>query len=130
VESQALRARARRREGHGPEEGAAPGHDLRHCCASILLNQGVGLETVARILGHRSMASTRRYAHLVMDAKRSAIDMAFAVQEIEPPENNKGLDDESNPLIETVKMVGRDRFELSTNGLKAQFRPTKKRRAA
>ena len=95
-------------------------HDLRHCCASILLNQGVGLETVARILGHRSMASTRRYAHLVMDAKRAAIDSAFALQENEPLEMTKGLPDEGNPFENSDMLVGRARFELATNGLKVR----------
>jgi integrase len=39
-------------------------HDLRHACASELINSGVDLYTVGGILGHKSAASTRRYAHL------------------------------------------------------------------
>ena len=39
-------------------------HDLRHSCASWLVQAGVPLHTVAEILGHTSTAMTRRYAHL------------------------------------------------------------------
>src|SRR5574337_496174 len=39
-------------------------HDLRHTCASLLINAGVDLFTVGRILGHSSAATTERYAHL------------------------------------------------------------------
>ena len=39
-------------------------HDLRHTCASLLVNAGVDLFTVGRILGHSSAATTERYAHL------------------------------------------------------------------
>lgn len=39
-------------------------HDLRHTCASWLINAGVDLYTVGKILGHSGPASTSRYAHL------------------------------------------------------------------
>lgn len=39
-------------------------HDLRHTCASWLVQEEVPLHTVAEILGHSSIAVTRRYAHL------------------------------------------------------------------
>jgi site-specific recombinase XerD len=38
-------------------------HDLRHTCASWLINEGVDLYTVARILGD-SLQTAQRYAHL------------------------------------------------------------------
>lgn len=43
-------------------------HDLRHSFASILLNQGYGLEQIGQLLGHTQMQTTKRYAHL-MDEK-------------------------------------------------------------
>jgi integrase len=39
-------------------------HDLRHSCASMLINSGVDLYTVGKILGHSSPQTTARYAHL------------------------------------------------------------------
>jgi len=52
-------------------------HDLRHSCATILLASGAELYTVAKILGHSSMRTTERYAHLQIDAQRAALANAF-----------------------------------------------------
>lgn len=48
-------------------------HDLRHSCASILVSLGVDLYTVSKILGHSSVKTTERYAHLQMKAQRAAL---------------------------------------------------------
>jgi integrase len=39
-------------------------HDLRHSCASWLAQRGASLLEVADVLGHRSVVTARRYAHL------------------------------------------------------------------
>ena len=39
-------------------------HDLRHTFASYAVMQGVPLPTVARLLGHRQVSMTLRYAHV------------------------------------------------------------------
>ena len=48
-------------------------HDLRHSFASLGLSAGHGLDVLGQLLGHTSLQSTRRYAHLVEDAARLAV---------------------------------------------------------
>jgi integrase len=49
-------------------------HDLRHSCASLLVNMGVPLEVIRDILGHTTVKTTERYAHLETSAQRTALD--------------------------------------------------------
>lgn len=49
-------------------------HDLRHSCASILINMGVPLEVVRDILGHATVKTTERYAHLQVDQQEKALN--------------------------------------------------------
>jgi len=53
-------------------------HDLRHNLASILVNAGVSLEIIGRQLGHKSTATTAKYAHVDVRATRTAVDAAAA----------------------------------------------------
>lgn len=48
-------------------------HDLRHSAASKLINAKVDLYTVGAVLGHKSAASTKRYAHLATDGIKTAL---------------------------------------------------------
>lgn len=48
-------------------------HDLRHTTASLLINAGVDLYTVGQILGHKSQATTKRYAHLSIETLTKAM---------------------------------------------------------
>lgn len=52
--------------GHEDDEFYVP-HILRHTCASRLVQRGAPLYTVAAWLGHKSITTTRRYAHLRPD---------------------------------------------------------------
>jgi integrase len=59
------------------EAAGMPGvrfHDLRHSCASLLVNMGVPLEVIRDILGHTTVKTTERYAHLETSAQRVALD--------------------------------------------------------
>lgn len=49
-------------------------HDLRHSAASELIRVGVDLSTIGAILGHKSAASIKRYAHHATAQKRDAIN--------------------------------------------------------
>lgn len=48
-------------------------HDLRHTCASWLVQAGVPLHTVGEFLGHSSPTMTKRYAHLAPQHLADAI---------------------------------------------------------
>ena len=49
-------------------------HDLRHSFASTALALGENLPTIAKLLGHRRIESTARYAHLERSAVREAAE--------------------------------------------------------
>lgn len=49
-------------------------HDLRHTFASRLVMSGVDLRTVQEILGHQSITTTMRYAHLSQEHRHSAVE--------------------------------------------------------
>jgi integrase len=53
-------------------------HDLRHSAASFLVNAGVDLFAVGRILGHSDVQSSRRYAHLANDTLLRAVEAGAA----------------------------------------------------
>jgi integrase len=48
-------------------------HDWRHTAASEMINQGVDLFTVGRVLGHEDPRSTKRYSHLATSALEAAV---------------------------------------------------------
>ncbi|MCZ6786125.1 MAG: site-specific integrase, partial [Planctomycetota bacterium] len=53
-------------------------HGLRHCFASFLINAGQPLNVVAELLGHSLQTTTLRYAHLVPETKRAAVEAVEA----------------------------------------------------
>ena len=53
-------------------------HDLRHSFASFALKKGVDLYTVSKLLGHKNISTTTRYAHLELDALKEATNKIFA----------------------------------------------------
>jgi integrase len=48
-------------------------HDLRHRFASRLRQAGVPLDKIAELLGHKGLAMTKRYAHLLISNLHEAV---------------------------------------------------------
>ncbi len=70
------------------ERAELPGvrlHDLRHTAASMLINAGASLAIVAHQLGHARTETSSRYAHLVDEVVRAAVDRATASLHPEAP---------------------------------------------
>jgi integrase len=49
-------------------------HDLRHTFASMGAAGGLSLQLIGGLLGHSSIRTTQRYAHLVDEAQRDAVE--------------------------------------------------------
>ena len=53
-------------------------HDLRHSFASVAISNGIDLYTVSKLLGHKNIQTTQRYAHLNVEAQKLAADKVAA----------------------------------------------------
>ena len=49
-------------------------HDARHTAATLLLEQGVDIRVVQEILGHSTLAVTKRYTHVTDTLARQAAE--------------------------------------------------------
>jgi site-specific recombinase XerD len=49
-------------------------HDLRHSAASFMINSGVDLFAVGKVLGHADYKSTMPYSHLANETLLSAVE--------------------------------------------------------
>ena len=52
-------------------------HNLRHTCASWMVQRGVSLPVVQAVLGHSDVKVTQKYAHLAPDVMKAGIQQAF-----------------------------------------------------
>jgi len=69
------RALRRFSEDAGIERRVTP-HMLRHSCATLLLEDGVDLRVLQRLLGHENIATTAIYAHVGDAGLRKALEKA------------------------------------------------------
>jgi integrase len=68
-------------------------HDLRHTCATLLLNRGVPVKTVSEMLGHADVTITLQvYAHVLDFSRQAAADAMDAI--MEDPQAGKAGDSE------------------------------------
>lgn len=55
-------------------------HDLRRSCATMMIEKGVDLYVVSKLLGHSSVSVTQsRYAHLQVAAVADGLEKAFGI---------------------------------------------------
>ena len=52
-------------------------HTLRHTHASWLAQRGASLLAIADSMGHKSMAMTKRYAHLAIHSRQELLERVF-----------------------------------------------------
>jgi integrase len=62
-------------------------HDLRHSHASLLVSGGSSLPLIGSLLGHSNPQTTQRYAHLLDDPQRKAVERLGA--EVEAAEGKR-----------------------------------------
>ncbi len=78
---------ARAKERAGIQKRVSP-HSLRHAFATHLLERGVNIRVIQRLLGHRSLRSTEIYTHVaenyVGDTKSPLDDLLPDVEDVEP----------------------------------------------
>jgi site-specific recombinase XerD len=56
-------------------------HDLRHSHATFLASGGSSLLVIGQLIGHRTAAATKRYAHLLNDPLLEATERVGAMIE-------------------------------------------------
>lgn len=50
-------------------------HSLRHTAASWMANQGIEMQVIAKVLGHKTLAMTMRYSHINDQTVKAAMSV-------------------------------------------------------
>ena len=64
-------------------------HDCRHTFASNLIMEGVDIMTVKKLMGHKTLTMTLRYAHLAPNHKTKAVSLLDKIMSLNPPQSLK-----------------------------------------
>ena len=100
-------------------------HDLRHTWASWLVQAGVPLAALQEMGGWENVGMVQKYAHLAPEhlhghaAILDSVGLGFDTKQAHP-EIGGGKEKSLNNCLGLGKLVGRERFERSTNGLKVR----------
>jgi len=76
MRSQSVRSSLRRIAAAGGVQRRVTPHMLRHTAATLLIETGVDIRFVQRLLGHSSIATTEIYTHVSDQALRSTLERA------------------------------------------------------
>jgi site-specific recombinase XerD len=77
---QSIRSRLRKYAGHVGITRRVTPHMLRHTAATLLIETGVDIRFVQRLLGHSSIATTEIYTHVSDEALRTRLEQAKVLQ--------------------------------------------------
>jgi hypothetical protein len=88
-------------------------HSLRHTYASELLNAGMRLECLEKLLGHTSLEVTRRYARLTDKTREQEYFRAMAIIERGEIDGHYQLDCELPAVFEKKELLSSYGEELS-----------------
>ncbi len=81
-------------------------HDLRHSYASRALFLGESLSMIGRLLGHSSIDTTARYAHLARDTeKASAARIAGSIEANIFPESGELSENAEQPVFDQKRDI-------------------------
>jgi len=89
---QSVRSTLRRRaENVGIARRVTP-HMLRHTAATLLIESGVDIRFVQRLLGHSSLATTEIYTHVSDEALRIRLELANVLESLSSSTSSKASD--------------------------------------
>lgn len=72
-------------------------HDLRHTFATRLAQKGIDIYTIAKLLGHKDIRMTQRYAHHCPESLRTAIQVIEARDNLVTIKQNQIMSNACNP---------------------------------
>ena len=82
MKPQSVRSKLRRFAAEAGLERRVTPHMLRHTAATLLIETGVDIRFVQRLLGHSSIATTEIYTHITDEALRTTLERANVLESL------------------------------------------------